>query len=74
MRLKLLKSDYIPFNSKEINQYKILGEHIKYRKNKQVEVKGMRRIRKRIKRSFAMYPDGLYGLTSFKGSPLRIRI
>ena len=31
MRLKLLKV-IIPFNSKEINQYKILGEHIKYRK------------------------------------------
>ena len=30
--IKIIKSDYIPFNSKEINQYKILGEHIKYRK------------------------------------------
>ena len=26
--IKIIKSDYIPFNSKEINQYKILGEHI----------------------------------------------
>ena len=30
--IKIIKSDYISFNSKEINQYKILGEHIKYRK------------------------------------------
>ena len=34
--IKIIKSDYIPFNSKEINQYKILGEHIKYRKNKTI--------------------------------------
>lgn len=40
---------------------------IKYRKNKQVEVKGMRRIRKKIKRSFAMILTVCMVLTSFQG-------
>ena len=40
---------------------------IKYRKNKQVEAKGMRRIRKKIKRSFAMILTVCMVLTSFQG-------
>ena len=30
--IKIIKSEHISFNSNEITQYKILGEHIKYRR------------------------------------------